>query len=913
MKQIILILLFTTSLFSFYLSNTLPKETMQIINSFDCFSKEDKIVLSTYVLALKYRMEHVDDKDALIKSDLDYWRFWHLVSDIQSECALHYNFDNYLEDTITSTVAEKNILKKLRRVEGSIRTDGSSESSERMRKYDAKLKGRLLSNIPTFKTLPKSDLLPDYDLTTEKKYKKNSIPKSLYNTINEMKITEIEKNILFRYALLKEERIRSYDKPKERKRIAQEIIYLEECEKYYDVYLEVKFNQNFKRKLINSSVSYSNFYPLKKEFLPKEVKDYCENNITKSKITTYSLKKEIKKQSAVKKPSIKLENLKKFLHQYKSDETKAKYAEQYFNLMKKQLEKKSTSTPNSESLKLLRLQNCLVGNDNKQDFLLIMARVKDFRLEGIKETFYKNIFNSQVWWKTTIKMKEDIEGKNKKLTHFFDCNQTSSNMLRTANRYKTNKRSMRSTETIASDMRMASSYVGDIFKYYAGTFEDKPTPNINNKKAIEAGLVTKKMLDKNGSLKTPFGRDIQIKGMPKGGMSLTFYDIPKGKLCSDFIMFGRNDNIYFNGKTYTGLDYILLNNNKIKIKHYVAKHVERLCAKKEKNIISFVKEETITKYNYRLNKSLDSAFSNVTKIKTFDTNKHSPYSYSYNHTKDTFSVIGGQSKLYSSQKQKLLSSLPKKFDNSYSQSYSPNGKYLAVGRYAKKIYIWDTEKNKVIKTIVDVPKEAGSLIMYLNDNKTILLGGQKLYFLDVNSKKVIGNIEPKFMKSARRFGWPRMTTFLESKDGKTFYIGSNVNKIERWNIEKTDSGQLNINYKDTIENNEIREVGCLSFHPTIKDLLIIASKNKKIVFMDIKNNKIIKTLISDEYMNSKEVQFSDDHNYMLVIGNAAVLWDLKTNTIIDIINGDKIIGGAFIPNTSNFITIGKDISSWKIN
>ena len=55
-------------------------------------------------------------------------------------------------------------------------------------------------------------------------------------------------------------------------------------------------------------------------------------------------------------------------------------------------------------------------------------------------------------------------------------------------------------------------------------------------------------------------------------------------------------------------------------------------------------------------------------------------------------------------------------------------------------------------------------------------------------------------------------------------------------------------------------------------------------------------------MNNKKVQFSDDNNYMLVIGNAAILWDLKTNTIVDIINGNKIIGGTFVPDSSDFIT-----------
>ncbi|NOR57444.1 MAG: hypothetical protein GQ474_02865, partial [Sulfurimonas sp.] len=231
MKLLVFFLLFTTSLFSLHLSNSLPKETIQIINSFDCFSKNDKVILSTYMLALKYRMEHVNDKNALIKSDLNYWRLWHLVSDIQSECALHYNFDNILEETITPSSQDKNTLKKLRRIEGSIRTDGSSESSERMRKYDNKLRTTILLSPPTFNILDKNKSLPDYDLTTLKDYSKDSIPKNIYDAIEKMQVKDIEKNILFKYALLKEQRIRKYDKPKMRKNIKQEMLYLEECQK----------------------------------------------------------------------------------------------------------------------------------------------------------------------------------------------------------------------------------------------------------------------------------------------------------------------------------------------------------------------------------------------------------------------------------------------------------------------------------------------------------------------------------------------------------------------------------------------------------------------------------------------------------------------------------------------------------
>ena len=118
MKQILFLFFFSTSLFSFYVSDSLPKEMVQIVDSFDCFSEDDKTVLYTYVLALKYRMDHVDDRDALLKSDLDYWRLWHLASDIENKYELNYQFSYILEETLTPTDKEKKVLKKLRQVEG---------------------------------------------------------------------------------------------------------------------------------------------------------------------------------------------------------------------------------------------------------------------------------------------------------------------------------------------------------------------------------------------------------------------------------------------------------------------------------------------------------------------------------------------------------------------------------------------------------------------------------------------------------------------------------------------------------------------------------------------------------------------------------------------------------------------------
>ncbi|MEN8146247.1 MAG: hypothetical protein ABFR02_01350 [Campylobacterota bacterium] len=886
MKHLFILIFFTTSLFSFYLSDRLPKEAVQLVDSFDCFSKDDKTVMYTYLLALKYRMEHVNDRDALVKSDLDYWRLWHLVSDIEHDCSLYYKFSYILEETITSSPEDKTTLKKLRRVEGRIRTDGSSESSARMSKYDAGLRKKLLQDPPKFKVSAKNQLLNDYNLTSIKHYPKLSIPQNIYDAIKKQNISGKKEDILFRYAFLKEEMLRNYDQPKKRHEIKQELLYIQECQKYHKIYLKGEFYHNFKRKLANRSSQYSNYYPIKNEFLPKEVEAYCEHNITKTEVTTFYPKQE-KKIPKVKK-IIKLENLKAFLEQYNDDATKKKYAEQYFNLMKEQLEKSSTPTPSLESLKLIRLKNCLVAGDDKEDFKLIMSRVKDFRLEGIKEIFYSNIFNSQMWWMTTIRMKIDQEGESEELKHFFDCNQTSVTTRPAALIQTKTSNSKDKSRFSASNMRNASFQRDEIFKYYAGTFENKPTPEMNNEKAIKAGLLSKKMLDAYGKIKVPFGDKIVIKGMPKGGLSLTYYGIPKGKLCSDFIMFGKtgNETIFYNSKAYDGLDYILLNGHKIKVKHYVRKHVERLCSKEDNNIISFVKEQTITKKEYKGSRKLDSAFGNVKKIN---------YEYS----------LDDKIKMY-------VKKLPRKYKHSHNKILSPSGKYLAIGYQGKEICIWDVIENQFVKIIKISYKEFGGLDTFLSDNKTIMLVGKKIHFLDTDTNKISGEIEPRFTKSKKSFSRPRITSWIESPDGSTLYIAGNKNTIERWNIKKSKLGSREISYIDQIEDKEVKEVGVLVFDPRDRNILIIGSTFNKIKFLDIKHKKVVKTLIADKQMSCKNITLSDDHKYILAVGWGAFLWRLEDGEQLDIISGNRISKGVFLPNSSNFATIGEEVSVWEI-
>ncbi len=906
MKLFLFLFFFTSTLFSLHLSNTLPKETTQIINSFDCFSNDDKIILTTYVLALKHRMEHLEDRDALVKSNLDYWRLWHLASDIESECALDYKFDDIFEETITPTNKEKKILKKLRRVEGGIRTDGSSEFSAKMSKYDAKLRKKILLNPPKYKILKKNKLLQDYNLTTLKHYTKASIPKNIYDWIQKQKLNKVNKDLLMRYAFLQEEMIRKYDKPKKRHKIKQEMIYLNECQKYENIYLQGDFYQNFKRKLANRSVTHNNYYPLKQEFLPKEIEAYCEHNITKMELTTFVVKKD--KTIKKKKRAIRFKNAEDFIKNYKGNTVIKDKMKTYLNIVTRQIEGKGDGL--TSGLRLVRLDNCF----KKEDTKFVKSVFQDIEKNNLQEKFTEKVLQPQMWWMMTIGMKIDSEGESKELKSFFDCNQTSLSIKKP---YSTQAKSSTLTTKprfSSSDMRNAIAQKDSILKYYAKVFERRPTPNLNNKKAIKAGIISKKWIDKKGDILTPFGNNLEINGMPKGGIKLTYTGIPKGDLCTQFIQLNKNNTIHFNRKTYDGLDYIRLNNHKINLNHYVYKHVERLCNKEEDNItISFVKENTIREHKFSGYKDLDSAFNNIKKIKSLDNNRYHPYSFAYVKGSNSFVIVGSEAKLYSIKYQSFIKKLPRKFENSYDIALSPDGTYLAVGRYGTDIHIWNMKKDKLIKTIKVASKDIGRPKIFLSDNKTLVLSGEKIHFLDIETEEIIAKIEPRFLKSKRSFSSARITAIAESPDSTILYIGGNKNKIERWSIKKGWLGSRNIKYIDYIEDKEGGESGALLFDPKDKNILIIGSKKTKIRFWNIKEKKTIKTYIADEHMNCGDIKFSDDYKYMLAIGTQGVfLWKLNNKEQYDIIKGDNIVGGIFLPNSHKFITMDRKVSVWEI-
>ena len=896
MKQILLFFFLCTLLFSVEFSDKLPKESKQLLASFECFSKEDKTLMTAYLLALKYRIDHVEKREALVKTELDYWRLWHIVSDIENKCKLYYKFDDILEETIIQTDALQKKFKKLRRVEGSIHVAGASESSAKMDKYDAILRKLILLDPPKYTLLAKNPDMPDYDLTVLKKYPEKSIPKNIFVQIEKMKITDLQKDLLKREAYVKEEMIRHYDKPEKRKIMKQEMLYLEACQKELQLYANDEFYHNFKRKLARRSIM-TQYYGLKTEFLPKEIDAYCEHNITTMKLGTFVPKVDKKKKPKKKKLHIKLENLTTFLTKYDSDSKKKKYAKEYLTLMKQELYKNATSTPSLESLKLLRLKDCLIHGNAKEDFALIMARVKDFRIEGIKERFYNNIFNSQRWWHMTIKMKIDAEGDSPEMKHFFDCNQTllTPAKMPIQTKIKESKTKSRVTEKQRRDAYWLNN---EILKHYAVIFENKPTPHMDNKKAIEMGLVSKKYIDKNGKIKISLGDKFVIGGMPRGGIRLTYYAVPKGKSCTDFIQsHSLNNTIHFNGKTYDGLDYIMLNDHKIKLDHYVYKHVEKLCKEEDNNTISFVKETTVQQHKYKGQK-LGSSYDNVILVKSMN---YSGSDIEISPDKKRFAITT-RAKLFDTKTLSLIMDLDSGGGNDIRLSFSSDNHWLVVGNYHNFVSLWDMQKLSKYHKIKTERNSGNSSFIFLSDNHTLATQlGTTVHMIDIDTQKTLSILKPKWKDRSKKYP-TGILSMAYSKENKMLYLGGDAGKIEIWDIADIS----NPKYTGFLEEKSSRRVSVLKIDPKDNNILI-SGDNKGIKFWNLKEKKVIRKLTPDAYNAFKNIAISDDHRYLIASGGNAHIWDLSDGKQIDILSGggtDQAEDIIFLPNSYVFITIG---------
>ncbi|MEA2027372.1 MAG: WD40 repeat domain-containing protein [Campylobacterota bacterium] len=898
---LLLFILSSYLLASPYFSKTLPQESVDLIESFECFSQEDKVVLYSNLLSLKYHLENLNNEQAILASYKEHQDLGHLVSNIERKYKLSYKFGTILEkETLLNNPKYQKLYKKYIPISNKIyHKIGSRNLNQEGRDAKATLK-KLLQNPPKYSII-KSKQKGKYDLTTLKKLPSKTIPKHIYDQIESKKLTGNKKALLQRIAFLEEESIRNYDNPTQRHQITQEMLYLEACEKYYNISLYREFRYTFKRQLIDKLLTH-NYHLKKSELLPKEVESYCENNITKMTLQHIKGKEPKAKKSAttiIKKA--KLTNLTKYLKKYDANTTQKKYAKEYLALHKRLLSTSSlNAVPNIEALRIMRLESCLIGESTDNKFDLITTRAKDLKIEGLRKQFNHNIYKSQQWWRVTIGMKLRIEDNNiNELLSFFDWNATTFKL-------KTPQKKRQKSAYSQADIRNEIFKLSDILKYYAGVYHDKPSHNLSNQVAIKEGLISKKMIESDGNIKTYFGKNFTIGSTSEGGITLNYSDIPKGKECLDFVSSGNlRHNIYFNSDSYEGLDYILINDQKIKIKHFVHAYAKRLCDAQELNRVSFVRQTPIKKYKYQYDKPLESAFGNLKKEKVVNKyGRHHP-STAFVANSNTFLLSGSKAILYNlktNQNQKL----PRHFENLYHATLSQDKSHFVANRY-DKLYIYNVDENYMVRSML-FKNIKGKIINFLPSTNTLfLLTKNNIDLFDVKKERVTQNITPHFMKQQPIFGKKNEVTSLIALAPNRLYIASNKNAIEIWSLKGK--------YIDSIQESQISRIHFMQKHPYRKDTLVIVHNDSKVSLYNTQSKKITQTYQADDRIrNIIAIDFDPHKKYMMVVSKYALyLWQLSNTQQFDIINGDEIKNALFIQEKNSLITINKNIIEWKLN
>ncbi len=421
---------------------------------------------------------------------------------------------------------------------------------------------------------------------------------------------------------------------------------------------------------------------------------------------------------------------------------------------------------------------------------------------------------------------------------------------------------------------------------------------MNNEKAIKMGLISKKSIDKNGNIKISLGDKLLIKGMPNGGISLTYYGIPKGKLCTDFIQsHSLNSTIHFNGKTYEGLDYIMLNSRKIKLDHYVYKYVEKQCNIDDNNTISFVKENTVQEHKYK-GKKLGSSYDNVVLLKSMN---YRGSDIAISPDKKLF-AISTEAKLFDTQTLSLIMNLDSGGGSDIRLAFSSNNHWLAVGNYYNFVSVWDTQKLSKYHKIKTERNSGNSSFIFLSDNRTIAAQlGTTVHMIDIDTQKTLSILKPKWKERSKRYP-TGILSMAYSKENNELYIGGGAGKIEIWDISDLNS----LKYVGVIEDKLTRRVSVLKMDPKNNSILI-SGDNKGIKFWDINNRKIVRTLAPDAYNEFKNIAISDDYRYLIASGSNAYIWDLADGKQVDILSGggtDMAEDVIFLPQSHKFITIG---------
>ncbi len=917
-KKIFLILIWSSALFGLELSKQLPQESVDLINSFDCFSAQDKAILNTYLLLLDYRIEHVDDPDVFEKTDKDYWKLFDVVNDIGDHCDLAYNYDNFLENTLIDTSHKQNKLSRLRRIEGKTHYARAKYDNN-----DYSLIDQIIQAPPKFSIIPSKTKDDMYNLSTLKNFKDHTIPKKIYDEIISKKLTKKQKNVLLKIAYLKELQIRLYDQVDRQKNIKNELQYLAKCQEYYHIPpMQTQLRGNKKRELsLNMQESHSLSTP---SILPNEAIRYCEHNVTDLNISAFVVRSDPKdKINIAPQKKIKLKHMKKYLKKYANDPKKKKYADRYLMLTMKALgDNYHGGAPSLEGLELLRLDGCL-----GEPAGLHKALSLDIKDEDIKEKYIQRIGRSQMWWLTTIAMKIQQEGGDDKLKHFFDCNNSQSVM-----KLLSGKKQPRSKQSVSDKVDHEALYEAkelneNIFRYFSKVFYKKSAMKLNTQKAIKAGIVPLKFIrPDHQTIRSPFGGTVSIEGFSTGGIQVIYTHVPKGETCNKFVEELRD--VTFGHERYEGADYVLINKTKVKTGHFLRSYIKKLCLQHKNNTIVYAHKARARKYKYNQKRfqKIDSIMNQyVSYFRVYGS-----YRYlrpSLNH-RWLLSTTYRQSKYYDIHKIYAPRKLPRMIGHYKGWTISNDGNVIVASKSNETIKYSNGKASKLNISILDgiIKNNQFKQIQFIDDNKTVIAIGSKgqvVILYDVKRDKLLTSFIPHLVNKAKEFNRKHLKihSLSISPDHNTAYVVSSIYsgkaQVEMWQL-KSESKKNTITpvYVKTLPSLSNIPIGAISINKHYPKTLVVGTK-KNVLLYDLDSEKIQVVFDSGgdrSYEDYKHVELSDDGRWILGQKRHYVeVWRKQhPDYPFEVFKGDDDVQSAFFMPAKHELLIAsrRSISLW---
>lgn len=569
---------------------TLPTETIQFINSFTCFDRNDKNILLLYALNNEFMIKNSNDKSLMQKNSIRNMSIFDHVLKVENKCLLN-DLSKHIDKSMTLTLNRKKDFEIAKRYM-------NSGSYPQLTKNDkALIKQEIINFNDDIQTFTQTESAIYLDIKSIKEHQENSIPKRTMHFINTIpNITNNERELLLYYANNLEKRLQNYDNPQIQKKLIDEEIILNSCLQNTSYKLDSSIKLFLKEYPGSGSLSFNveklpqsfiNLYSTltttrkavaniinldyghgRKKIEKDELEKIC-SNFKATTLTTFDQGFKIKKKS-LHNPKKNMTNLVKYIDEEFQVKLINKRLKRYVTLS--YLIAKSEALSFTFGLEHYQLESCLKDNINTNKWDIFINKLNNSLIQDKKYFSYKhNLKRGSTWWIKTLALKASSEGFSA-IFNTYGCDG-----LRVTEE-KMNK--LKNKKPGISD----ATIKGKIFDNYNAIYKKEKFIRINNTIALEKGIVYPAWF-KDNKLYSKNGGEIILSNTQKDGLKVTFKDYPDGEKCNE-LMYSNNS---FN-KDYSDVGLTaIIKGEKISLSNY--EKITEICKSFKNNDITFLQNQ----------------------------------------------------------------------------------------------------------------------------------------------------------------------------------------------------------------------------------------------------------------------------------------------------------------------------------